>query len=133
MFAHRGDAHDRDAQVEIDHQAANDGELLVVLLAEHGEVGFDCRQQLRDHRRHALEVAGAALPLHRRRERTGDDAGVEPNRVHRRRRRRVHEVDARRPACREVVVDRGRVVREIGCLAELQRVDENRHDDGVRE
>lgn len=132
-LAHRRGSDDRDTEIEIEHQSAHDGELLVVLHAEHGEIGFDRRQQLGHDRGHALEVSGPAPALHRRRERAGHDACVETARVHRGHRRCVHDLDPRRPTRGEVVVDRGGVVLEIGRLPELQWIDEDRHDDRIGE
>lgn len=132
-LAYRRCSDDRDTEVEVEHQSAHDGELLVVLHPEHGEIGFDRRQQLGDDRGHTLEVSGPAPALHRRGERAGHDARVETARVHRRHRRCVDDVDARRPTRGEVVVDRGGVVLEVGRLPELQRIDEDRDDDRIGE
>lgn len=132
-LAYRRGPDDRDTEIEIENQPAHDGELLVVLLPEHGEIGFGRRQQLGHDRGNALEVSGSAPALHRRGKRAGHDACVEPARVHRRHRRCVHEVHTRRPTGGEVVVDRRRIVVEVGRLAELQRIDEDRHDDGICE
>jgi hypothetical protein len=130
-FAYRRLGHDLDAQVEIGRHAADDGELLVVLLAEHGEVGPDRREQLGHHggdpvevsrSRRALHPLGESAHVHRRRESVG---------VHHRRGRCVDGVDPGIVARLEVVVDRSRVVLEVGVLTELQRVDEDRHHHGL--
>ena len=51
--------------------------------------------------------------------------------IHRGRGRRVHRVDAGGSARFDVVVDRSRVAVEVVAAVELQRVDEDRHDDDV--
>ena len=50
--------HDLDAQIEVESHATHDGELLIVLLAEHRDVRGGRSEQLRHHRGHAIEVAG---------------------------------------------------------------------------
>ena len=61
-LAHDRHADDLDAEVEIAHHAADDGELLEVLLAEHGDVRLDGVEQLGDHRGDAAEVARPRAP-----------------------------------------------------------------------
>ncbi len=50
---------DPDAQIEVVGHATHDGQLLVVLLTEHGDVGRCRREQLRHHRGDTVEVAGS--------------------------------------------------------------------------
>src|SRR5512135_703576 len=65
--AHRRRPDDLHRQAEVFHRAADDRELLVVLLAEDADVGLHEVQQLHDHSGDALEVAGT--------ERAAEDAG----------------------------------------------------------
>jgi hypothetical protein len=124
-------ADDVDPEVEVDHQPTDDGELLEVLLAEHRHVGPDCGEELGDHGDHAVEVPGATAAFHRVGERTGDDPRLEALGVHGGRRRCVHGVDAGGGAGVEIVVDRAWIPIEVRRLAELQRVDEDRHHDQI--
>ena len=47
---------------QVGHHAADDGELLKVLLAEHRDVGLDDVEELGDDGRDALEMSGPELP-----------------------------------------------------------------------
>jgi hypothetical protein len=125
--------HDVRTQIEVGGQPPHDGELLVVLLAEHGHMWTGCSQKLGDHGRHAVEVTrscsafeclGQARHLHR---------GGEPVRIHRRCRRDEDDVDSFGIAGAQIVVERPWVVLEVALFTELERIDEDRHDDGVRE
>jgi len=49
---------DVDAEVEVGRETSHDRELLVVLLAEHGDVRSSRAEELGDHGGHAVEVAG---------------------------------------------------------------------------
>src|SRR5690606_38843280 len=57
LLADRGDADDLDVEVQVPHHAADEGELLGVLLAVEGEVGAGEVEQLGDDGEHAVEVA----------------------------------------------------------------------------
>ena len=124
---------DLDVQVEVGDETPHDGELLVVLLAEHRQVWSGRDEQLGDHGRHAVEVTWSRRALHcigqpRHSHRGGEAAGV-----HRRRRRDEDDVDAGVAAGAEVLVQRSGVVLEVAPLAELERIDEDRHHDRVGE
>ena len=125
--------HDVRTEIEVGGQPPHDGELLVVLLAEHGHMWTGCSQQFGDDGRHAVEVPrpcssfqclGQARHLHR---------GGEPVRIHRRCRRDEDDVDCFGIASAQIVVERPRVVLEVALFTELERIDEDRHDDGIRE
>ena len=58
-LAHRRRADDLERQVEVAHHLPDDAELLVVLLAEHGDVGPHLREQLAAHRGDAAEEVRA--------------------------------------------------------------------------
>lgn len=131
MFANRWIGDDLDAEIEIAHHASHDGELLVVLLTEDGEVWSRRRAQLRHHRGDAVEVARTRRPLHRTGQPGNVDGRGEPVRVHRRCRGDVDHVDPELVAGTEIVVDRAWVAIEVTLLAELEGVDEHRHDDRI--
>ena len=61
VLADGRDADHLHAQRELPRHGADEGELLVVLLAEQREVGAHLVEQLGDHGRDAVEVRGAAL------------------------------------------------------------------------
>ncbi|GAA3298718.1 hypothetical protein GCM10020295_35030 [Streptomyces cinereospinus] len=63
VLPHGRDADDLDAEVQVPHHAADQGELLGVLLAEERHVGAGEVEQLGDDREHAVEVAGAGGAL----------------------------------------------------------------------
>ena len=67
-------ADDLDAELQVGHDPADQRELLVVLLAEHGDVRADQAEQLGHHGQHAGEVAGPARALEQAAERAGVDA-----------------------------------------------------------
>jgi hypothetical protein len=50
--------HDLDAQIEVAGHAPHDGQLLEVLLTEHGDVRTGRGQELGDHRGDTVEMAG---------------------------------------------------------------------------
>ncbi len=124
---------DVDAEVEVGSEPSHDGELLVVLLAEHRRVRSGGGEQFGDHRGDAVEVAWAGGAFHRIGQRRDLHRRGEPVGIHRRHRRHEHDVDARVVAGAKVAVDRPGIVLEIAALAELEWVDEDRHRDGIGE
>ena len=95
-LAQRGHAGDLDRQVEVAHEAADDGELLRVLLAEEQHVRLHHAEQLGDDDGDAVEVARARGALEALGERAADvDVGGEALRVHLVGRRREDDRDAR--------------------------------------
>ena len=66
--AHGGGCDDGDRHAEVGHHAADDGELLEVLFAEHCDVGLDDVEELRDYGGHAFEVSGTELAVEDARE-----------------------------------------------------------------
>ena len=58
-LAHGGRGNDLERQIEVAHHLPDDAELLIVLLAEHGDVGCNLREELAAHRRHAREEVRA--------------------------------------------------------------------------
>ena len=122
---------DLDAEIEVGCHASHDGELLIVLLAEHRDVRPCRSEQLRHHRGDAVEVTGPRTTLHRVAQPDDVDRRGEARRVHRRSGRDIHGIDAGRLAGQEIVVERARVLIEVSVLAELQWIDEDRHHDPV--
>ncbi len=115
----------------MDH-AAHDHQLLVVLLAEHGDARLRARQQLHHYRAHALEEAGSEFAF--------QDVAQVVRRLHAVfLRLRVHvalggrkqHVDAFLLQLLDVVLQRARVLVEILIGTELQPVDEDRRDHRV--
>ena len=116
---------------EVAGHLADDHDLLGVLLPEVGALRADQREQDRDDRRDAVEMAGPRRALERAGDRPDRDGRVEARRIDLVDARREDEVDALGLADREVAGLVARVVREVGRLVELARVDEDR-DDGRR-
>ena len=114
---------------EIERHPADDHDLLGVLLAEVGPLGADERRtgSPRRSRRRRSDPAGRRPRAARRSRPTVDDR-VEARDVDLLDRRRADEVDALRLADREVARLVARVLREVGRVVELTRVDEDRHD-----
>ncbi len=124
---------DIDAQIEVRSEPAHDGELLVVLLAEQGHVRASCSQQLGDHGGDAVEVPRPCSALHRVGQARDPHRGCEPVRIHRRGGRDEDGVDSFGIAGEQVVVEWPWIVIEVATFAELERIHEDRHDDGVGE
>ena len=124
---------DVNAQLEVRSEPAHDGELLVVLLAEQGHVRAGRGQQLGDHGRDAVEVPRSCGAFHGLGQAGYPHRGGEPVRVHRCGGRDEDDVDSFGIAGAQVVVERPWVVIEVAAFAELERIDEDRHDDGVSE
>ena len=130
-LAHRRTADDFDRQVEVARQSSDDLQLLVVLFAEIGAIGQAGEEELGDHRRHAVEMAGAeraAKPAGQLRNMDGRQAGF-----------RIHLPDVRREDQRRAgLFEQGevggfvaRIGGEILVRPELGWVDEDGRDDGV--
>jgi hypothetical protein len=119
-------------QIEVGGQPPHDGELLVVLLAEHGHMWTGGSQEFGDHRGHAVEVSRACSAFHCRGQARHPHGGGEPFRIHRRCRRDEDDVDALGVAGAQVVVEWPWVVIEVALFPELERIDEDRHDNCVR-
>ena len=90
----RGDA-DLHREAEVRDEAHHDGALLGVLLAEDGDVGEDEAEEAGDDGGDAVEVPGAARPLHPLRDAGDVDRRGEAGRVDHVDRRGEEEVDAR--------------------------------------
>ena len=130
-LAHRGQADDADAEIEVGGHPFDHRQLLGVLAPEHRHVRLNCGEQLRDHGGDTTEVTGPVSTFERFGQHARLDMGVEPTRVHRGRSGCVHRVDTDGGALLEVGVDGARIALEVGCDVELQWVDEDRHDDGI--
>jgi hypothetical protein len=128
---HGRDRLDAHREVEVAHEAADDHELLGVLLAEEGHVGPDHVEELGDDRGHAGEVPGAADgALHRLADAGDGDRRGEAGRVDDLGRRGEQDVGAGLGGQLGVAGLVARVGVEVGGLVELRGVDEQRHDDG---
>ncbi len=130
VLADGGDADDLHAEVQVPDHAADQGELLGVLLAVQGDVGTGQVQQLGDDREHAVEVAraGGALQALAHGARGDADLGLATG-VHLVHGGGEHDVRAGLPGELEVGVQGARVAVEVLALTELQRVDEDGDDD----
>ena len=92
-------AHDRRADnlhrnIEIAHQLLDDQKLLVVLLAEHGDVGSALHEELGDDRGDAVEMIGPRRAAQALRQIADLDKGLEAFRIHLGGFRRENEIDA---------------------------------------
>src|SRR5213593_4468552 len=92
---HRRHGADLHAQVEISDQAFHHRQLLRILLAEVRAVGIYRREQLRDHRGHALEVPRPGRALEPVGDAADADAGARVGRIHLVRGRTVNRLDLR--------------------------------------
>ena len=98
LLAYGRGADDLSREVEVPRHARDDLELLVILLAEHGDVGQHLRQQLGDHGRDAAEEMRAECVFEADQRRPlGHDPGGKALRVHLLDRRSPHQVDFRLP------------------------------------
>ena len=127
-FAHGRHADDGDRQIEVGDEPLDDRELLRVLLAEVRAVRLHHLKELQHDSRHAAEMSGAELPAQMIGKASDVDGALRRLRVHLRRRRRKHDVDAMLAAERDIGIERARIAREIVLAVELERVDEDRDD-----
>lgn len=111
------------AQIEVSDQPANDGELLVVLLAEDGEVGLQQAEEAGDDGGDAVEVPGAGGAAEARGEPLDVDGGGVARGVQGR--RHEEQVHTRLFAEGGVALGVSRVAVEVLARTELQRIDEN--------
>ena len=118
-------------EVEVAHQAAHDGHLLGVLLAEDRPVGAGRQEQLGHHRRHPAEVLGARRALQAAAGAADRHGRGEARRVDLLGARREHEGDPALPAPARRRAPRPAGSGEILAGGELGRVDEQRHHNGV--
>ncbi|GAA3118072.1 hypothetical protein GCM10020001_042500 [Nonomuraea salmonea] len=77
-----GGAEDLDGQVEVGDHAADERELLGVLLPEDREVGLHQVEQLEHDRQHAVEVPRARGPLDDAAHLAGGDGDLAVGRIH---------------------------------------------------
>ena len=112
---------------------SQDHHLLGVLLAEVRMLRADEPEQDGDHGRHAIEMARPSGTLQGPRDGAHGDEGVEPRVIDLLDGRRPDEVDAFLGTDRHVACLAARVTREVGRIAELTWVHEDRgHAGGVR-
>lgn len=132
-LAHGGHADDVHAEVQVAHHAADQGELLGVLLPVERHVGPGEVEQLGDDGEHAVEVPGPDGTL----ETAAHGAGAQPHLglaagVDLLGGGREHEVRAGRLGDRQVGLQGARVAVEVLARTELQRVDEDGdHDESL--
>ena len=127
MLAHGRNRDDRDRQIEISGQPSHDLELLVVLFAEHREIGRALDQQLADHGCDAGEEM-RAKPVFQpgRGGPFGDDSGRKSCRVHHLRGRRPDQIDRKIGERREVGGEAARIAAKVLVGRKLRGVDEDR-------
>ncbi len=128
-LAHRRHALDAHGNIEIAGDAADDLELLVILLAEAGDVRPGLDQELGNDGGDAGEMAGpegATKPL---RDRPGIDRDGEAGRVHLCQGRRIEEIAPGRSKLCRIVGLAARIAREILGRPELRGIDEEAGDD----
>ena len=129
--ADRLGGNDLDRHVELLHHAADDLELLAVLLAEHRDVRLHEVEELEDDRAHAVEEPGPRRALELLGERRRLDAIDLRRRIHLLFLRIEEHVDAFALEPRAVGLQRPRIAVEVLVRAELQPIDEDAGDDGV--
>ena len=124
-FAQGRHASDLHRNVEVAHGAGDDPELLIILLAEQGDVGSDLVDELGDHGRDPGEMPGPVFPTQPLREARYLDPGREAGRVHGLDVRQVGGIHPRFRQESEVRLDVARIPREVLRWAELGRVHED--------
>ena len=113
--------------VQIIHHATNHQQLLVVLLAENGEIRLHPVEQLGDHRGHTAEEMRPGLGAEPAGRPLDHHPGGVVGRVHGTDIRQVDEIDAELLEPRQISRLVPRVAFEILARSELGRIDENRH------
>ena len=128
-LAHRRGDEDLHREAEVGDEPHHDGALLRVFLAEDGHVGEDEAEEPGDDGGDAVEVPGAARPLHPLGDARDVDRRREAGRVHHVDGRGEEEVGAGLAELLGVGLKVARVALEVFPRAELLRVDEDRDDD----
>ncbi len=123
------DGVDDDVEVEITNEAADDGDLLVVLFAEDGVVALDEVEELGDDGADAVEVAGAAGAAEGLGEAGFEKLDAAVRRVEVLGFRGEDHVCAVVAAEAEIFDEGARIFGEIFVGSELQRIDEETDDD----
>ena len=112
--------------------AADDLKLLVVLLAEGGDIGHRLQQQLGNHGGDAGEMAGTGGGIKTLSQRAADnDLAGKAGRVHIGRGRHIGDIDADTLQLGQIFGLGPGITAEILAGAELGRVDEDADDDAV--
>ena len=129
-IADGGRADDLERKIEVAHHLPDDAELLIVLLAEHGDVGRDLHEQLAHTVATPPKEVRTRVALKARRGALRDDARGKAVRVHRPRSGiQAAYADRRRRELGEVARLVAWVALEVLVRGELGRVDEDRDDD----
>ncbi len=118
----------RTGNIEVAHDAANDLKLLIILLAEAGDVGPRLEQQLRHDGRDALEMAGAKTPAQALGKGSRIDRHGEARRIDFGNARRIKKIASGGGQFRRISLLVARIAREILAWAELRRIDEEARD-----
>ncbi len=130
-LAHRGHADHaidmRTQEVEIARHAADDRQLLPVFFAKQRQIGPNLVEQFQHHRRHAIEMAGAAHSAQHAVQPGHGNFRGKTLRIHFAHGRRPQQIDAGFAQQRAVLHQLARIGVEILVRAELQRIDEDRH------
>ena len=124
-------ADDLDVESEIANHAADHAQLLVVLLAEDGEVGLRGEQEFRDDRRDRAEMARTRSPAERPGGLPHLDPGLTLGRDHLVALGCEDHVDTRIATVPQIDFARARVIAQVRGVFELGRVDEDRNPDAV--
>jgi hypothetical protein len=122
---------DLDVEVQVPHQPTHDRELLIVLLAEHREVGLRREEEPGDDRRDAAEVAGPVAATQLLGQALDLDPGAVPRRVDLLGRRGEDDVTAGAPELRDVALEVAGVAVEVLVRPELRRVHEDADDHSI--
>ena len=118
-------ADDLQRQIEVANHLPDDAKLLVILLAEHREIGSDLCEQLATHRCHTLEEVRPRDAFEALGSPPRDDVGGESGRVHFCNIGHPHNVTVDFGEFGEVAFLLARVAGEVFLRRELGRVDED--------
>ena len=131
LLAHDRRADDVDLEVQVADHAADERQLLVILLAEDCDVRVDDHEELQDDGRDAAKVTGTMRAAERLREPLHRDRRLRPVRVDVVRIGREEHVDTRGGEERAVMFQVARIAREVVGAVELRGVDEDRGHDEI--
>ena len=130
-FTHGGGGDNLDREIEVGRHPADQRLLLVVLRAEHGDVGLNEVEQFQHDRGDAAKVSRADRSFHRGRNAFDRDVGRKARGVEGILLGGEDEVDAGLTRGIEILFERPGVLRKVFVGGELRGIDEDRRHDKV--
>ncbi len=124
-------ADDLDRQVQVPHEPANDHQLLIILLAENGEVGLNLIEQFGHDQSDAAEHLRSEITFQPQGGAGHGDAGGEAVGIHFSSRRGEHQVTPGAGQQARVFFLLARVFVQVFMGGELRRIDEVGDDDAI--